>query len=75
VPHVSGGVEVYQREPDVFIESPLKELRRFDEDQFESRKDMRLHEMTAMSRAVGFTHDGVRVNFWNIIFDGYIAGE
>ena len=45
------------------IKSPLEELRQFDEYQFESGKDMSFHEVPAMSRAVGFTHNDVR-EFW-----------
>jgi hypothetical protein len=38
-------------------------LRRFDENQFESGKDMGFDEVSAMSRAIGFTYGDVRVTF------------
>src|SRR5215831_945171 len=68
-------IEIDQRKARVSIELPIQELRRFDEYQFKSGKDMSFQEVPAMSRAIRFTHDDVRVNFGNITFNRDIAGQ
>ena len=68
-------LDVEQREPGLLVFAPAEALGQLRQEKLESGPNVGFDQVTAMSAAVGFRNDGVRVDLWTILAAGDVAGR